>query len=50
VITAQTAELNSETTTVDSLPSDPSPLPPTREAVDKVFVRADTSLLLWVFR
>jgi hypothetical protein len=33
---------------VDPLPCDPSPSP--REALDKVFVRADTSLLIWVFR
>lgn len=49
VTSAQTATISPEADlAVDPLPCDPSPSP--REALDKVFVRADTSLLIWVFR
>ena len=49
VISAQTATISPEADlAVDPPPCEPSPSP--REALDKVFVRADTSLLIWVFR
>jgi hypothetical protein len=49
VSSAQTATISREADlAVDPPPCEPSPSP--REALDKVFVRADTSLLIWVFR